>query len=61
MYLDPGFGSMVIQLIIGGIAAVGTGFFLFRQRIKEFFRIRSNGESSKEVDDSGEQEKNKAQ
>ena len=61
MYLDPGFGSMVIQLIIGGIAAAGTGFFLFRQRIKEFFGNRSAEESAKEVNDSGEQEEKEVQ
>ena len=37
MYLDPGFGSMVIQLVIGGAAAMGAGFFMFRQRIAEVF------------------------
>ena len=29
MYLDPGFGSMIIQVIIGGAAAMGTGLFCF--------------------------------
>jgi len=48
MYLDPGFGSMVIQLAIGGIAALGTGFFLFRERIKTFFGIRSAEEQTTE-------------
>ena len=42
MYLDPGFGSMVIQLVIGGVAAMGAGFYLFREKIKTFFGIRSN-------------------
>jgi LPXTG-motif cell wall-anchored protein len=37
MYLDPGFGSMAIQLLIGGIAALGSGLFFFRQRIKKLF------------------------
>ncbi|GHT87804.1 hypothetical protein FACS1894137_15510 [Spirochaetia bacterium] len=38
MYLDPGFGSMVIQLVIAGIAAAGSFLYLFRQKIKEFFK-----------------------
>jgi len=56
MYLDPGFGSMVIQLAIGGIAALGTGFFLFRERIKAFFGIRPATEESttEENDNDGE-------
>lgn len=37
MYLDPGFGSMAIQLIIACIAGGGTLLVLFRQRIKSFF------------------------
>ena len=61
MYLDPGFGSMVIQLLIGGIAAMGAGFFMFRKRIKEFFGNRSAEESTKEVNDSREQEEKEAQ
>ena len=39
MYLDPGFGSMAIQLLIGGIAALGSGLFFFRQRIKKLFTL----------------------
>ena len=50
MYLDPGFGSMVIQLLIGGIAALGAGFFMFRQRIKDFFKLRSSKEPIEETD-----------
>ncbi|MDR2481685.1 MAG: hypothetical protein LBD07_05280 [Spirochaetaceae bacterium] len=38
MYLDPGFGSMLIQAIVGGIAVVGSSFYLFRQKIKSFFQ-----------------------
>ncbi|MDR0525654.1 MAG: hypothetical protein LBG90_07275 [Spirochaetaceae bacterium] len=37
MYLDPGFGSMLIQAIIGGIAVAGSGLFLFRQKVAAFF------------------------
>ena len=50
MYLDPGFGSMVIQLLIGGIAAIGAGFFMFRQKIKDFFKFRSSKEPDKKTD-----------
>jgi hypothetical protein len=31
-YLDPGSGSMLLQLILGGVAAVGVTFRLFWQR-----------------------------
>jgi hypothetical protein len=42
MYLDPGFGSMLIQALIGLIAVAGSSFYLFRQRIKVFFQDRKN-------------------
>ena len=56
MYLDPGFGIMVIQLLIGGIAAIGAGFFMFRQKIKEFFGIRFSKKAAEETSDNKEQE-----
>ena len=52
MYLDPGFGSMVIQLVIGGVAAMGAGFYLFREKIKKLFGIRSAEEPATEENDS---------
>ena len=61
MYLDPGFGSMVIQLLIGGVAAIGAGFYMFRQRIKEFFGIRSSKEPVEETNDNEEPEDKKDQ
>jgi hypothetical protein len=33
-YLDPGSGSMLLQALAGGIAAVGVTVRLFWQRIK---------------------------
>lgn len=40
MYLDPGFGSMVIQIVIAGIAACSVFFLSFRTRIKDWFARR---------------------
>jgi hypothetical protein len=42
MYLDPGFGSMLIQALIGLIAVAGSYFYLFRQKIKAFLLNRKN-------------------
>lgn len=36
-YLDPGTGSFLIQLIIGGLVAVGFGVRMFWGRIKKLF------------------------
>ena len=33
-YLDPGTGSMLLQVILGGVAAVGVAFKLYWHRLK---------------------------
>ena len=38
MYLDPGFGSMVIQALIATIAAAAAMIGIFRVKIKTFFK-----------------------
>lgn len=35
-YLDPGTGSMMLQVILGGIAAIGVALKLFWYRIIAF-------------------------
>jgi hypothetical protein len=42
MYLDPGFGSLVIQVIVAGIAAVSVVFFSMKARIKGWFSKKDN-------------------
>ena len=37
MYFDPGTGSLIIQLIVAGIASIGAFFALFRNRINGLF------------------------
>ena len=39
-YLDPGSGSMVIQLILGGAAAVAVGAKFYWRRLLVLLRIR---------------------
>ena len=39
-YLDPGTGSMLVQLLVGGAAAVGVGLKLYWHRILRLLRIR---------------------
>ena len=38
MYLDPGFGTMIIQLLVAGLAVVGAVFFSMRSKIRAFFK-----------------------
>lgn len=37
-YLDPGAGSMLLQILLGGVAGVLVAFRLFRHRISQIFR-----------------------
>jgi hypothetical protein len=39
-YIDPGTGSMLLQVIIGGVAAAAVGFKLFWSRILDILHIR---------------------
>lgn len=51
-YLDPGTGSIILQAIVGGIAAVSVGFAAARHQLKAFFSKlfgkNSNPEDHKE-------------
>ena len=37
-YLDPGTGSLILQALIGGVAAAGAFASLYYQKIKLFLR-----------------------
>ena len=39
-YLDPGTGSMLAQLLVGGLAAAGVALKLYWRRLLRFLRIR---------------------
>jgi hypothetical protein len=39
-YLDPGSGSMILQIIAGGLAAVAVTAKLYWGRLMKFLRIR---------------------
>jgi hypothetical protein len=40
-YLDPGSGSMLLQVLLGGAAAVGVIVKLYWQRLRRLFGLRS--------------------
>ncbi len=46
MYLDPGFGSMIIQILIAGIAACGALLFAFKARVKAWWVSRKGKKTS---------------
>ena len=39
-YLDAGSGSMIVQVIVGGFAAVGVSLKLFWKRVLTFLHIK---------------------
>jgi hypothetical protein len=41
-YLDPGTGSMLVQLLVGGVAAAGVAAKLYWHRLLRLFRIRKD-------------------
>ena len=41
-YLDPGTGSMLVQLIVGGFAAAGVAIKLYWRRLMRLLRIRKD-------------------
>jgi hypothetical protein len=41
-YLDPGSGSMILQIIAGGLAAVAVTAKLYWRRLMKFLRIHKD-------------------
>lgn len=39
-YLDPGSGSMILQILVGGVAAAAVTAKLYWGRLMKFLRIR---------------------
>lgn len=44
-YLDPGSGSMLLQLLLGGAAAAGVGLKLTWRRVTGFLHIGKKQET----------------
>ena len=47
-YLDPGSGSMILQILAGGVAAVAVTARLYWNRILRFLRIRKDEDVAEE-------------
>ena len=52
-YLDPGTGSMLLQVILGGIAAVGVALKLFWHKIRAALGFASKSEDEEDDDEQG--------
>lgn len=49
MYLDPGFGQMIIQVIVAAVAAGGAYVLLFKDKLKGLFKRGKKGAQAEEV------------
>lgn len=47
-YLDPASGSMILQAVIGGVAAAALAFRFYWRRIQVFFGYGSDDEPESE-------------
>ena len=47
-YLDPGTGSMMLQVILGGVAAVGVAIKLYWHRLRAALGMRKKEEPEDE-------------
>jgi len=47
-YLDPGTGSMLLQVILGGIAAVGVAIKLYWHKLRAAFGMAKKEETEDE-------------
>jgi len=51
LYLDPGSGSFLIQLLIAGAAGIGLAVAVSWQRIKRFFNRKKKNDIDIDDDD----------
>ena len=50
-YLDPGTGSMILQMLIAGLAAAAVVGKLYWLKIKSYFGLNPKGEAAVESED----------
>ena len=43
LYVDPGSGSMMLQLLLGGVSGIYVIFRMFKQKILGVFGVRVEG------------------
>lgn len=50
-YLDPNSGSILLQVLLGGLAGLALSFRMFWENIKAFFSFRRKKETPAETSD----------
>ena len=49
MYLDPGFGGMLVQILVAVVAAGGAIAFSLRKKIKKLFSKNKNNDKTNDI------------
>ena len=58
MYLDPGFGQMLVQVIIAALAVCGGYFFVIKKKLHSMFS-KKGSQASEEVEEAENEAKAK--
>ncbi len=51
-YLDPGTGSIILQALVGAIAAVSSYFYFYKKKVKDFFKKFKKNKKEHQKEDS---------
>ena len=51
MYFDPGTGSLIIQLLIAGLASIGAFFALFKKKLILMIKKEKNNNKKEDNDE----------
>jgi hypothetical protein len=51
MYLDPGSGSFIIQMLLAGLLGIGVAVKIYWKKIVAFFNKNKKGEVQDELDE----------
>ncbi len=54
MYLDPGSGSFIIQMLLAGLLGIAVAVRIYWKKIVKFFRKNQGGDVQEELDEMDE-------
>ena len=60
MYLDPGSGSFIIQMLLAGLLGIAVAVRIYWKKIVKFFQKNKGGDFQEELDEMDEYGQGKA-
>ena len=60
MYLDPGSGSFIIQMLLAGLLGIAVAVRIYWKKIVKFFQKNKGGDVQEELDEMDEYGQGKA-